>query len=405
MSPIFGYPVDVRWRDVDALGHVNHAVFLTYLEEGRDAFYTRALGSDPLYVVARIEVDLRAEVRYPDRRVTARIAVERLGKTSLTTRETVLAPARGGGGRGPGGHGPLGRRSAWAGAVQPGRARATGGGHGLSTRTRPLRVRCACRGGLLPGYSGAGSGRACKELKLSTAGTRVPCGSSARSSGSMPGSPLRRPGLRRAKWPARRPIDERLVQGQRWCQRRPAPAGQETMSDGYELGGMRELPAAAWPRSAGVAAGGRSSPPCRWRWWLAAARPRVPARPGAHRVIRQPGRGRRPAARRPAAGRRPRRFHRQRHCPGASRPEPGHPRAGSRRGLPGTGSSAATRRSGRPPPWALPSPGHRSRRRCWAISWPARERRSISAQDRGSHERQGPAAPSGTSAGTSGRPC
>ena len=30
---MFEHPVDVRWRDVDALGHVNHAVFLTYLEE------------------------------------------------------------------------------------------------------------------------------------------------------------------------------------------------------------------------------------------------------------------------------------------------------------------------------------------------------------------------------------
>jgi acyl-CoA thioester hydrolase len=82
--------VDVRWRDVDALGHVNHAVFLTYLEEGRDAFYSRVLGGDPIYVVVRIELDLRAEVRYSDRRVTVRIEPERLGTTSLTTRETIL---------------------------------------------------------------------------------------------------------------------------------------------------------------------------------------------------------------------------------------------------------------------------------------------------------------------------
>ena len=90
---MFEHPVDVRWRDVDALGHVNHAVFLTYLEEGRDAFYTRMLGSDPIYVVARLEVDLRAEVGYPDRRVTVRIEVEHLGTTSLTTRETILTPS------------------------------------------------------------------------------------------------------------------------------------------------------------------------------------------------------------------------------------------------------------------------------------------------------------------------
>lgn len=90
MGAVFEHPVEVRWRDTDALGHVNHAVFLTYLEEGRDAFYTQTLGSDPIYVVVRLEVDLRAEVRHPDRRVTVRIAVERLGMTSLTTRETIV---------------------------------------------------------------------------------------------------------------------------------------------------------------------------------------------------------------------------------------------------------------------------------------------------------------------------
>jgi acyl-CoA thioester hydrolase len=94
MGATFEHPVDVRWRDVDALGHVNHAVFLTYLEEGRDAFFSEILGSDPNYVVVRIEVDLRAEVHYPDRRVTVRLAVERLGTTSLTTRETILTPAK-----------------------------------------------------------------------------------------------------------------------------------------------------------------------------------------------------------------------------------------------------------------------------------------------------------------------
>lgn len=90
---MFEHPVDVRWRDVDALGHVNHAVFLTYFEEGRDAFFKQAFGGEPDYVVARLEVDLRAEVRYPERRVTVRLAVERLGTTSLTTRETILTPA------------------------------------------------------------------------------------------------------------------------------------------------------------------------------------------------------------------------------------------------------------------------------------------------------------------------
>jgi acyl-CoA thioester hydrolase len=92
VSAVFEHQVSVRWRDMDALGHVNHAVFLTYLEEGRDALYVRALGRDPHYVVARVEIDMRAEVRYTDRQLRVRIEVERVGTTSLTTRETILTP-------------------------------------------------------------------------------------------------------------------------------------------------------------------------------------------------------------------------------------------------------------------------------------------------------------------------
>ena len=92
MNPAFERAVPVRWRDTDALGHVNHAVFLTYLEEGRDGFFWEVLGASTMYVVARIELDYRAEVRLEAKHVTVRIGVERVGTTSLTTSEQLLLP-------------------------------------------------------------------------------------------------------------------------------------------------------------------------------------------------------------------------------------------------------------------------------------------------------------------------
>jgi acyl-CoA thioester hydrolase len=93
MEAAFEHPVAVRWRDTDALGHVNHVVFLTYLEEARDAFYGQVIGADPSYVVVHLEIDMRAEVRYEDRQVIVAIAAERLGTTSLTTREAIRTAA------------------------------------------------------------------------------------------------------------------------------------------------------------------------------------------------------------------------------------------------------------------------------------------------------------------------
>jgi acyl-CoA thioester hydrolase len=92
VSTVFEHPVSIRWRDIDGLGHVNHAIFMTYLEEGRDRFYQQVLG-DLGYVMVRLEIDFRAEIRLEPRHVTVRIAAERLGTTSLTTRESVLTAA------------------------------------------------------------------------------------------------------------------------------------------------------------------------------------------------------------------------------------------------------------------------------------------------------------------------
>ncbi len=39
-------PIQIRWRDVDALGHINNAVYLTYFELARLAYIRALLGED-----------------------------------------------------------------------------------------------------------------------------------------------------------------------------------------------------------------------------------------------------------------------------------------------------------------------------------------------------------------------
>jgi acyl-CoA thioester hydrolase len=56
----------VRFRDVDSMGHVNNAVFLTYLEEARIA-YLLPLGAEvSSMILARVEIDFRAPLRMGD---------------------------------------------------------------------------------------------------------------------------------------------------------------------------------------------------------------------------------------------------------------------------------------------------------------------------------------------------
>jgi acyl-CoA thioester hydrolase len=82
--------IEIRWRDVDAYGHVNNAVFLTYLEEARDEWLERALGADGDawdYVLARVAVDFRRELTLEDDRVVSRCELASLGSSSVRTRE------------------------------------------------------------------------------------------------------------------------------------------------------------------------------------------------------------------------------------------------------------------------------------------------------------------------------
>ena len=85
--------IEIRWRDVDGYGHVNNAAYLTYLEEGRDAWLASVLGSLEAiyaYVIAHVEIDFRRELRHGDREVLVRCRLDRLGSSSIRTREEVL---------------------------------------------------------------------------------------------------------------------------------------------------------------------------------------------------------------------------------------------------------------------------------------------------------------------------
>jgi acyl-CoA thioester hydrolase len=85
--------IEIRWRDVDGYGHVNNAVFLTYLEEARDEWLERALGADGDawdYVIARVEVDFRRELTLDDDRVLSRCSLHSLGTSSVRTREELV---------------------------------------------------------------------------------------------------------------------------------------------------------------------------------------------------------------------------------------------------------------------------------------------------------------------------
>jgi acyl-CoA thioester hydrolase len=81
--PVFVH-IDVRFRDLDPLGHVNNAVYLSYAETARVEYFLRLgyeVGSGH-FILARAEVDYRRPiVLHDDVRVMTRVS--RVGNSSF----------------------------------------------------------------------------------------------------------------------------------------------------------------------------------------------------------------------------------------------------------------------------------------------------------------------------------
>lgn len=85
--------VHIRWRDVDNYGHVNNAVYLTYLEECRDRWAKQVLGPDFDFVIVRIAIDYKRELSLEDEEVVASCWGTGFGTSSIRTAERIVALA------------------------------------------------------------------------------------------------------------------------------------------------------------------------------------------------------------------------------------------------------------------------------------------------------------------------
>jgi acyl-CoA thioester hydrolase len=75
----------VRWDDLDAMGHVNNATYLTYIQETRFLWLSTAA-----MVVARAEVDFLEPIYEGGRFVDVTLWVESIGNSSFNLAYEVI---------------------------------------------------------------------------------------------------------------------------------------------------------------------------------------------------------------------------------------------------------------------------------------------------------------------------
>lgn len=87
----------VRFADLDPLGHVNNNAIGIYLENARVAMFARAgapvtgdgSGRGPGIMLARLAIDFRSEGHYPGR-LEIGLGLTRIGRSSITLKEGIF---------------------------------------------------------------------------------------------------------------------------------------------------------------------------------------------------------------------------------------------------------------------------------------------------------------------------
>ncbi len=87
--------LQVRFRDIDAFGHVNNAVFFSYVELARIRYLLDVLQSGEPFdrlplILAHVELDFRSPIEFGEE-VVVETRIDRVGRTSFTMSHRMTA--------------------------------------------------------------------------------------------------------------------------------------------------------------------------------------------------------------------------------------------------------------------------------------------------------------------------
>ncbi len=92
------HPIQIRFADTDALGHINNSAYVLYIESARVGFLVATGMEVSTLVLARLEIDYRMQVHFdahasftdPANGLVVESQVERIGNTSITLLQRIV---------------------------------------------------------------------------------------------------------------------------------------------------------------------------------------------------------------------------------------------------------------------------------------------------------------------------
>jgi len=95
----FSHPIQMRWNDLDALGHVNNAVFITYFEVARGYYMIEAAkGWDwtkNMFLIGNAQVNYHKELLLTAQDPRVLMRTEKIGNKSFVLQYAVVSTVKG----------------------------------------------------------------------------------------------------------------------------------------------------------------------------------------------------------------------------------------------------------------------------------------------------------------------
>lgn len=95
----FRFPLQMRWNDLDALGHVNNAIFITYFEVARGNYMLEACPNwdwtKNMFLIANVQADFQKELLLTAEEPEVLMRTAKMGTKSFVLEYAIVSKKKG----------------------------------------------------------------------------------------------------------------------------------------------------------------------------------------------------------------------------------------------------------------------------------------------------------------------
>ena len=88
---LFHHNIQTQWKDMDSFGHINNAIYLTYIEDARTTLFKRwnLKSQNKSVIVASLKIDYFTQIKHPSKLIIGS-KISRIGNSSFDIQSAIF---------------------------------------------------------------------------------------------------------------------------------------------------------------------------------------------------------------------------------------------------------------------------------------------------------------------------